>query len=77
MFDLMRLNELTPPVLSSESGSFTVTLRHSTIYSAAQQLWLEQFESLNLSREQKGIVVLGIGGKHFLSAGGVGHARHC
>ena len=39
MFELMKSNELKPPDVSSESDSFSVTLRHSTIYSAAQQLW--------------------------------------
>ena len=62
MFDLMKSNELTPPHLSSDSDSFSVTLKHSTIYSSAQQLWLDQFEFLSLNREQKAIVVLGIGG---------------
>ena len=62
MFELMKLSELTPPDLSSDSDSFSVTLRHSTIYNPAQKLWLDQFDSLVLSREQKAIVVLGIGG---------------
>ena len=62
MFELMRLSELTSPELSSDSNSFCVTLRHSTIYTASQKLWLENFDSFNLSREQKAIIVLGIGG---------------
>ena len=62
MFELMKLNELAQPELSSDKNSFCVTLRHSTIYSPAQKLWLDQFDSYNLSREQKAIVVLGIGG---------------
>ncbi len=62
MFELMKNNELTEPELSSDSNSFRVTLRHSTIYTSAQKLWLDQFDSFNLGREQKAIVVLGIGG---------------
>ena len=62
MFALMKSSELKPPDLSNESDSFSVTLRHSTVYSPAQQLWLDQFGSLVLNREQKAIVVLGIGG---------------
>ncbi len=62
MFELMKINELTQPELSSDRNSFCVTLRHNTIYSPAQKLWLDQFESYNLDREQKAIVVLGIGG---------------
>lgn len=63
MFELMSMNELTAPELSSEVNSFRVTLHHHTIYSPEQSLWLEQFESFNLSREQKSIVVLGLGEK--------------
>lgn len=63
MFELMHKNELTAPELTSQANSFRVTLRHATIYNNDQQLWLEQFESCNLNREQKAIVVLGIGGK--------------
>ena len=62
MFELMRLNELTLPELTSETNSFCVTLRHNTIYTDQQRLWLDQFESYRLSREQKAIVVLGIDG---------------
>lgn len=62
MFELMRINELTPPELVSESNSFSVTLRHNTIYNQQQLLWLQQFETFGLDREQKAIVVLGLGG---------------
>ena len=62
MFDLMRQNELTPPELVTDSSSFCVRLRHSTIYTDAQSLWLDQFIAFDLNREQKAIVVLGLGG---------------
>ena len=62
MFELMRQNELTPPEFLSSANSFSVTLHHKTIYTEQQRLWLEQFESYGLDREQKAIVVLGIGG---------------
>lgn len=62
MFDLMRVNELTPPELGSAGNSFSVTLRHTTIYNQQQLLWLQQFDEFSLDREQKAIVVLGIGG---------------
>lgn len=63
MFELMRFSELTPPEIVSDSQSFRVTLRYRTIYSPAQKLWLDEFESFNLSREQKAIIVLGREGK--------------
>lgn len=62
MFDLMRVNELIPPELQSSGKSFIVTLRHNTIYNQQQLLWLQQFDNFNLTREEKAIVVLGIGG---------------
>lgn len=63
MFELMHQNELTPPELKSDANSFSVTLRYNTIYNEKQLLWLDQFSELDLSREQKAIVVLGMGGK--------------
>lgn len=62
MFDLMRVNELTPPELGSDANSFSVILRHNTIYNQQQLLWLQQFDGFSLDREQKAIVVLGMGG---------------
>jgi ATP-dependent DNA helicase RecG len=63
MFELMQSSELTPPVIESLGNSFCVTLKHDTIYSTQQQLWLDQFQQHSLTREQKAIVVLGIAGK--------------
>ena len=63
MFELMRQNELTPPEFASTLNSFSVTLHHKTIYTEKQRLWLDQFETYSLTREQKAIVVLGIGEK--------------
>ena len=62
MFELMRQNELTPPELATDSNSFCVILRHNTIYTETQTLWLDQFTSFDLNREQKSIIVLGLGG---------------
>jgi ATP-dependent DNA helicase RecG len=62
MFNLMRVSELTEPELNSAGNSFSVILRHTTIYNQPQLLWLQQFDEFNLDREQKAIVVLGIGG---------------
>jgi len=63
IFDLMRTNELVAPVIKSDANSFCITLRHTTIYNDQQKLWIEQFEKFGLDREQKAIVVLGMGGK--------------
>lgn len=62
IFDLMKKNELTAPDFHTSANSFRVTLHHKPIYSAEELLWLGQFSSLDLNREQKALVVLGRGG---------------
>lgn len=63
MFALMKQNELTDPEIISDSNSFCVILRHKTIYSPEEVLWLDNFQAYSLTREQKAIVVLGLGGR--------------
>jgi ATP-dependent DNA helicase RecG len=63
IFHLMAENELQPPELLNEATAFSVVLHHNTIYTTEQKLWLEQFSHLPLNREQKTIVVLGLGGR--------------
>ena len=63
MFELMISSELNAPVIESDSNSFAVTLNHETIYTQEQMLWLDQFDDVGLSREQKAIVVLGMDDK--------------
>lgn len=60
MFEIMKSNELVEPQLSSPNKSFIVTLFYKFIYTKEEKLWLDQFEHLNLSREQKTVVKLGI-----------------
>jgi len=60
MFEIMKSNELVEPQLSSPNKSFIVTLFYKFIYTKEEKLWLEHFEHLKLSREQKTVVKLGI-----------------
>lgn len=60
MFNLMKSNELVEPQLDSPNKSFIVTLFYKFIYSKEEKLWLDNFSKLNLSREQKTVVKLGI-----------------
>ena len=60
MFELMKSNELVEPQISSPNKSFIVILFYKFIYSKEEKWWLNQFEHLNLSREQKTVVRLGI-----------------
>jgi ATP-dependent DNA helicase RecG len=63
MFALMKSNELVEPEISSPNKSFIVSLFHKFIYTKEEKMWLDNFEHLQLSREQKTIVKLGINGR--------------
>ena len=65
IFKLMRSNELSPPELRNSSDTFTIVLRHKPMYSQEELLWLENFATCELDREQKAIVLLGRTGKLF------------
>jgi ATP-dependent DNA helicase RecG len=54
MFETMELQGLYPPKLRLEADAiFTVTLRNTPVYEPETLRWLEQYESLNLSGNQK------------------------
>ncbi|WP_413173555.1 ATP-binding protein [Anabaena azotica] len=63
MFALMKSNELVEPEISSPNKSFIVSLFYKFIYTKEEKIWLDNFEHLQLSREQKTIVKLGINGR--------------
>jgi ATP-dependent DNA helicase RecG len=63
MFELMKSNELVDPQISSPNKSFIITLCYKFIYTKEEKLWLDNFEHLQLSREQKTVVRLGINGR--------------
>jgi len=63
MFELMKNNELVDPQISSPNKSFIVILFYKFIYSKEEKFWLDQFEQLQLSREQKLVVTLGKNGR--------------
>src|SRR5262249_22245692 len=63
IFELMSSNDLTPPVLESSGNSFRIALHHRLTYSPHATLWLDNFASLGLSREQKTVVRLGCAGR--------------
>ena len=65
IYELMHKNELAPPALASTAEDFRITLTHRPLYSERDQLWLSQFDMLNLDREQKAVVLLGQEGRIF------------
>lgn len=65
IYELMNVNELAPPDISSSSNGFKIVLTHRPLYSERDQLWLSQFDHMKLDREQKAVVLLGRDGRVF------------
>lgn len=63
IFDLMKSNDLVAPKIKSESKTFKITLYYKHIYTPEEQLWLEEFDRIELSREQKTVIRLGVNGR--------------
>jgi ATP-dependent DNA helicase RecG len=63
IFELMKSNDLVKPKIESPNKSSIVTLFYKFVYSKEEKIWLDQFESFGLSREQKTIVRLGLNGR--------------
>ena len=61
--ELMQSNDMVDPVLESENKTFSITLFYKHVYSPEEKLWLEEFDSLTLSREQKTVIRLGVNGR--------------
>ncbi len=67
IFSLMQEQELEKPELYSNGLWFRVTLSNKTIFSSKQLEWLQQFDKYNLTKNQKQIILLGLGDKEILS----------
>lgn len=63
IFDLMKSNDMVAPKIKSANKTFSITLFYKHIYSKEEQLWLDNFKHLDLSREQKTVVRLGVNGR--------------
>lgn len=59
----MKSNELVEPEISSPNKSFIVSLFYKFIYTKEEKIWLDNFQHLQLSREEKTIIKLGINGR--------------
>lgn len=59
IFEIMKSSELTPPEISNDVSSFVLTLHHRPMYGGDEVLWLEQYESLKLSSEEKAVLLMG------------------
>jgi ATP-dependent DNA helicase RecG len=63
IFELMKSNDLVKPKIESPNKSFIITLYHKFVYSKEEKLWLENFSDIELTREEKTVVRLGVGGE--------------
>lgn len=59
IFRLMRDADLVPPELQSEAGRFCMILHHKSVFSDADQRWLDEFRPFKLTREEMLIAMLG------------------
>jgi ATP-dependent DNA helicase RecG len=65
MFQLMKANDLVEPELLGGPDSFSVVLHHKSVLSESAQRWLAGYERLNLTREERKLVLLGQDGATF------------
>ena len=63
IYDLMESNDLRKPTLYSGAKSFIVTLSQKLVYTKEEKFWLENFENLSLTRDEKTIIRLGAKGE--------------
>jgi len=60
IFELMEVNEFRKPILYSNGLWFSVTLSNLPVYTQQQANWLHQFKKLELSPEEKAVLMLGM-----------------
>ena len=63
IFDLMESNDLEAPILKSKDKTFLVTLSQKLVYTSEEKIWLENFSTIELTREERTIVRLGAKGE--------------
>ena len=59
IFSLMRDADLVPPELASTPGRFTITLKHKSVFTDADQRWLDGFAAFKLTRQEMLVMLLG------------------
>lgn len=63
IYELLKNNDMVDPVLESKNKTYSITLFYKHVYSPEEKLWLEEFDDLTLSREQKTVIRLGVNGR--------------
>lgn len=59
IFEVMKSNELAQPKISSDANAFVLTLYHRPMYTKEEVIWLDQYKTLDLSAEEKAVLLLG------------------
>lgn len=62
IFRLMKDADLVPPELNASGRQFTITLRHKSVFSDADQSWLDGFKPLRLTRNEMLVALMGKAG---------------
>ena len=62
IFWLMQDADLVPPDLDAEANRFIITLKHKSVFSDAEQKWLDGYKPLKLTREEMLIALMGRNG---------------
>ena len=59
IFEVMKSSELAQPEILSDTNSFSLTLHHRPMYASDEVIWLEQYVSMDLSADEKAVILLG------------------
>ena len=63
IFDLMKAQELAPPLIESKQGRFRISMNHKSIYSDREQMCLSMYKTYDLDQYQKRIIIAGMDGR--------------
>ncbi|MFG3394711.1 ATP-binding protein [Streptomyces parvus] len=67
IYEVMRSNALATPEIQSDSSGFRVSLFNKSMYTEDVNLWLSNFDGIDLSESQRAVLAMGYGGKAFSS----------
>jgi ATP-dependent DNA helicase RecG len=59
IFKVIQENDLRPPDIDSNSERFSIRLHQKFVYSKEEKLWLENFNHIELTRDEKTVIRLG------------------
>ena len=59
IFEVMKSSELAQPEILSDTNLFSLKLHHRPMYAGDEVIWLEQYESMDLSADEKAVILLG------------------